>query len=159
MNIQQPIWLVGKWLFEITDTVTWKTRRIEKCNLIPTVWKTAFASQMSGDNTTDIWDNLYIAVWDDNTAPAAWDTTLWNETFRKIALSTSFVAWVCYISTFFSVWEVTGTHREFGLFWDWNAETASGSADSGILYSHVSASVTVSATETLTTTFQISFTS
>lgn len=86
----------------MTDTATGKTRNVEQYNLIPTVGKTALAAQMSGDNTTNVGDNLYVAVGDDNTAPSASDTTLGNETYRKVASSTSFSAGVCSIAAFFS---------------------------------------------------------
>ncbi len=157
MKTQDWLKIVWKWNFKIKDTITWKERVIEKFNLIPAVWKEAFAAQMSWDNTTDIWDNLFIAVWDDATAPASWDTTLWNETTRKAAWSTSFSAWTASIVVFFAAWEATGTHREFWLFGDGNTTTASWSADSGILFSHVGVSVSVSAVETITISFSISF--
>lgn len=69
--INQGFGMKGTWIFDITNTVTGKTRRIQKDNIIPTVAKTAFAAQMSGDNSTDIGDNLYVAVGSDTTAPAA----------------------------------------------------------------------------------------
>lgn len=158
MKNQDWLKIVWKWKFNIKDTITWKERVIEKFNLIPTVWKTAFAAQMSWDNTTNIWDNLYIAIWDDATAPVIWDTILWNETTRKAAWSTNFSAWTANIAVFFAAAEATWTHREFGLFGDWNASTASWTVDTGILFSHVWVNVAVSATETLTITFSISFT-
>jgi len=71
MKIKNDIGMVGKWLFEIEDTVTGAKRQIEAYNLIPTVAKTAFAAQKTGDNTTDIGDNLYVAVGTNTTAPAA----------------------------------------------------------------------------------------
>lgn len=149
----------GKWLFDIEDTVTGKKRHIEEYNIIPTVAKTAFAAQMAGDNSTDIGDNLYVALGSNTTTPAAGDTQLGTEVTRKAASSTSFSGAVCSIATFFAAGEATGTHREFGLFGNGNASTASGTANTGILFSHVAANVTVSATETLTCTFQITFSS
>lgn len=68
--------MVGKWLFEIKNTQTGEVRTVEKYNLIPTVAKAAFAAQMSGDNTTNIGDNLYIGLGSNTTTPAAGDTTL-----------------------------------------------------------------------------------
>lgn len=158
-KIQQGMWMIGKWTFDIQDTITGKTRKIEEYNLIPTVAKEAFAAQMSNGNTTNIGDNLYVAIGSDPTAPASWDTTLGTEVTRKAASSTSFLVSVASVATFFAAWEATGTHREFWLFWNWNTSTASATPDTGILFSHVSANVSVSSVETLTTTFQISFTS
>lgn len=158
MKINEWLKITWKWKFEIKDIITWKIRIIEKFNLIPSVWKQAFAIQLAWDNTTQIWDNLFIAVWDDATAPAIWDTTLWNETTRKAVWSTNASWWVSNIAVFFAAWEATWTHREFWLFWDWNTSTASGSADTWILFSHIAVNVSVSASETLTATFQITFT-
>ena len=132
-------------------------REYDYYNLVPTVGLTAFAAQMSGDNTADIGDNLYVGVGDDATAPAAGDTTLGNETARKLVGSTSFAGPVASIAVFFAATEATGTHREFGLFGNGNTTTASASADSGILFSHVGVNVAVSATETLTITFELTF--
>lgn len=146
------------WKFEIRDAKTGKLKRtIEKENLVPTVGLTAHAAQRSGDNTTNIGDNQFIAVGDDATAPALGDTTLGNETTRKAVGSTSFAGAVASIAVFFAAGEATGTHKEFGLFGDGNTTTASAAADSGILYSHVGTSVSVSATETLTVTFQTTY--
>ncbi len=157
-NQNEWLKITWKWKFEIQDTITWKIRVIEKFNLIPTVWLTAFAAQISGDNTTDIGDNLFIAVWDDPTSPAIWDTILWNETTRKAVWSTSFASWTASIAVFFAATEATWTHREFWLFGDWNSSTASWTVDTGILFSHVwPLSVAISAVETLTITFSISF--
>lgn len=119
--------------------------------------KTAFAAQISGDNTTDIGNNLYIALGSSVTAPAIGDTQLGAEVVRKAASSTTFSGAIGYVSSFFAAGEATGTHREFGLFGDGNTTTCSATANSGILFSHVSANITVSATETLTCTFQITF--
>ena len=149
--------MIGKWKFEKTCTVTGKTRVSEQYNIIPTVGKTAFASQIANENTYNIGDNLYIAVGDDATAPNASDTTLGNETYRKAVSSTSFASNVANIVVFFASGEVTGTHREFGLFGDGNATQCTSSADTGILFSHVSANETISATETLTITFNLTF--
>lgn len=159
MKAIQNIGMVWEWNFTVKDIVTGMERYYHEYNLIPTVAKTAFAAQMAGDNTTDIGDNLYIALGSNTTAPAAWDTQLWTETVRKAQSSTTFSWAVVYVTAFFAAWEATGTHREFGLFWNGNTTTASATANSGILFSHVSANITVSATETLTATFQITFSS
>lgn len=159
MNINQNIWMVGEWFFTIRDTITGKERFHHEFNIIPTVAKVAFAAQMSGDNTTNIWDNLYIALGSNTTTPAIADTQLGTEVVRKLQSSTTFSGAIAYVSAFFAAGEATGTHREFGLFGDGNASTASGTVNTGILYSHVAANITVSATETLTTTFQITFSS
>jgi len=155
-NLEQAK-LKGTWKFTIKNTITGKEREIEKENLLPTAGRVAMAKQMAGTNTTNMGDNLYVALGDDNTAAAAGDTTLGNETARKIASSTTNSSVIGIITTFFAAGEATGTHEEFGLFGDGDASTASAAADSGILYSHVISQVVVSSVETLTCEFQISF--
>lgn len=155
---EEGIKFMGNWKFEIRDSLTGELKRtIEEHNLVPTVAKTAFAAQMSGDNSTDIGDNLYIAVGSNVTPPAAGDTQLGTEVVRKVAGSTSFAGGVASIAVFFAATEATGTHKEFGLFGNGNASTASGAANSGILFSHTAVDVTVGATETLTITVEITF--
>jgi len=149
--------MIGKWTFRIVNTVTGAVKEIEEFNIIPTVGKMAFASQISNQNTTNIGDNLYIALGSNTTIPASGDTQLNTEVIRKAVGSATFSGAVAYISAFFSAWEATGTHREFWLFGNGNTSTASGTINSGILFSHVSANISVSWIETLTTTFSISF--
>ena len=71
MKTNQNLGMMGEWLFEIEDTITGKKRTVRQKNLIPTVAKTALAAQMCGQNSTDIGDNLYVAVGSNTTAPAA----------------------------------------------------------------------------------------
>ena len=149
--------LYGKWIFTIEDTITGKKRTIEKKNILPTVGRIAMAKQLAGLATKDMGDNLYIAVGDDNTTPTITDTKLGNETTRKAVSSTTTSSVTSIITVFFAAGEATDTHEEFGLFGDGNTTTASASADSGVLYSHVAQTVIVSATETLTAEFQIEF--
>lgn len=157
-KVKQGMKIYGNWKFEIRDAKTRELKRtITKKNLIPTVGLTAFAAQMSNQNSTDIGDNLFIAVGSNAAAPALGDTQLGTETARKAAGSKSFAGAVASIAAFFAATEATGTHREFGLFGDGNAATASAAADSGILYSHVAVNISVSITETLTITFTITF--
>jgi len=159
MKANQNIGMIGEWNFTVKDIMTGMERYFHKYNLIPTVAKTAFAAQLSWDNTKDIGDNLYIGLWSNTTAPAISDTQLGTEITRKAASSTTFSGAVWYVSAFFAAWEATWTHREFGLFGDGNATTCSATANSGILFSHVATNITVSPTETLTCTFQITFSS
>ena len=150
--------LTGRYHVEVHDSITGELKREETYyNLIPTVGLTAFAAQMSGDNTTDIGDNLYIAVGSNATAPLVGNTALGTETTRKIAGSSAFAGDEASIVIFFAATEATGNHREFGLFGNGNASIASGAADSGILFSHVAVNVTISALETLTITFNMGF--
>ena len=156
MQKSEKTTLSGKWKFIIQEE-NGNTRIIEKTNVLPTVGRVAMAKQLAGTNTTVMGDNLYIACGNDATAPVVADTVLGNETTRKAVSSATNLSVVGIISTFFAVGEATGTHQEFGLFGDGDASTASASADTGILYSHVTQAVTISATETLTVEFSINF--
>ncbi len=149
--------LFGKWKFTIEDTITGKKTITEKNNILPIVGRVAMAKQLAGTATKDTGDNLYIALGDDNTTPVVGDTTLANETTRKAVSSTTNSSVTSLITSFFAPGEATGTHLEFGLFGDGNTSTASAAADSGILYSHVLETKTISATETLTVEFALEF--
>lgn len=102
MKIKQGLTLTGKWSFEIQDTITGIKRKSEYFNLIPTVGKQAFAAQISGDNTTNIGDNLFVALGSNTTTPLASDTQLGTEVTRKAASSTTYSGAVGYVSTFFA---------------------------------------------------------
>ena len=152
--------LLGEWIFEIRDMTGRLVRTLRKTNIIPTVALNAVSAQFGNDAITkDIGDNFYIAVGDDVTAPLAGDVALGNETARKaISDRNADGGNVASISAFFSSGEATGTHREFGLFGDGDTTGATAAADSGILYSHVSANVAVAAAENLTVTFNLTIT-
>lgn len=149
----------GVWRWEVRSAITGRLMSSgEKRNLVPNIALDALAAQMAGDNINNIGDNLYAAVGDDNTPPAAADTILGNETARKGAGSTAYGGGVASIATFFAAGEATGTHREFGLFGDGLNLTANGGADTGVLFSHIGVNVSVAALETLTLTFEMTFT-
>jgi len=148
------------WTFEVRDSETGELRnRIQKHNLVPTIALETIAAQFASTAITkDIGDNLYIAVGSNATAAAAGNTTLGTEVARKAQSSrNSASSGVASIAVLFAAGEATGTHREFGLFGDGNTTTASAAANSGILYSRTVVNVTVSASETLTVTVELTF--
>lgn len=148
----------GVWKFDVRDVAGNLIRRTVKKNLIPTIGLVALAAQLSGQNTTNIGDNLYIAIGDSTTAPSLSDLLLGNETARKAPGSSEYSnTTTATIVVFFAPGEATGTHKEFGLFGDGKDSVASATADTGILFSHVSADVNVGATESLTITYEVEF--
>lgn len=150
--------LVGHWGWQVRNEKGEVIREGDAFNIVPDVGLAAIADQFGLTTLTrDIGDNLYIAVGDDATTVAASDTTLTNETARKAQGSRSSASGVASVVTFFAAGEATGTHREFGLFGDGGTTQATSSADTGILYSHVNVNVSVGATETLTVTFELTF--
>jgi hypothetical protein len=119
-------------------------------NVICTVGKTMIADNLtnaSPDNTMRI---NYFAVGDDATAVGAGDSTLGNEVYRNLVASETNADNIAYISGFLSATEDADTYGEAGLF-----ANGTGSADSGILVSHVNITETKSVTETLTIDWQI----
>lgn len=157
-NLSELFAYKGHWKFEVRDAVTGELKRTyEADNLVPTVGKSAHASQWTTSKTKDIGDNMYIACGSNATAPAVADTQLGTEVCRKAISSVASAGAVASIAVFFSATEATGTHREFGLFGDGGTTACSVTANTGVLYSHVACNVTVGATETLTVTFTITY--
>ena len=114
-------------------------------NLITTVGLNMVRDGLYGD-VADL-EVKYFALGDDNTVPALGDTTLGNETFRKIRTSQSKpgngqTKYTQYILPA----EAVGTIEEFG----WFAGAAAGAgADSGIMIAHVLYSRTKTALESI----------
>lgn len=149
--------LYGVWTFEVRENGKLIDKQVKK-NLVPTVGLAAIAAQFGNTAiTTDIGDNLYVALGDDNTAPNAADTTLGNEVTRKAVSDRNSTSATANISTFFATGEATGTHLEVGLFGDGDTTTASATPDSGILYSHTNINVTITAAQTLTVSYNLTF--
>lgn len=156
MEIKENVELVGVWNAVVKNAAGEVVSNHTFKNLIPTVGRTAMAAQHA-DNYTNAMKVTYLAVGSSTTAPANGDTTLGTETARKILGSNTSAANESSVAVFFAAGEATGTHREFGAFGDGSATTASGSADSGIMYSHTAANVIVGASETLTLTYKTTF--
>ena len=158
-NIQQLIGVKGIWTAEVREADGTLVSKQQFENLIPTVGLTALAAQISGTASKDVGDDLYLAVGTNATAPAAGDTQLGTEIARSVDDSATFSGAVAYVAAFFAAGEATGTLREFGLFGDGNATDATAAANSGILYSHSAANVTVTALQTLSLSVEITFSS
>lgn len=156
MEIKENINVVGIWNAVVKKATGETVSSNVYKNLIPTVGRTAMAVQHAGNATADM-KLTHIAVGDDATAPANSDTKLGNETARKALGSATNIANESSVAAFFAAGEATGTHREFGAFGDGNTTTASLTSDSGILYSHVTANVSVASNETLTLTYKTTF--
>lgn len=150
--------MVGVWHIELRDAITGKLKKSwDMKNLLPTIGREAWAVQMAGEATKDVGDNLYVAVGTSTSAPAAGDTTLGTETFRKAASSSVSSGIQTRVTGFYTAGDDSGTYKEAGIFGDGKSTTASAAADSGILYSHVAINITKTASETLTLTWYISF--
>jgi hypothetical protein len=119
-------------------------------NVICTVSKTMIADNLTNSSPDNVMRINYFAVGSGVTAVGAGDSTLETETYRNLVASETNASNIVYITGFLSATEDSGTYGEAGLF-----SNGTGSADSGILVSHVNITETKSGTETLTIDWQI----
>lgn len=104
---------------------------IKEHNLAVTTGKDLLRDFLYGDVVTGL---TYLAIGTDNTAAIAGDTTLGTETYRKVFTTTTKTSATLNMMTYISSTEGNGnTIVEAGLF----GNGATGSADSGTLYSRV----------------------
>ena len=146
-----------EWKFDVHNPDGSLASSTVQKNLIPTVAKAAQALQITGLNTQNIGQNIYIALGTSITAPTTSDTQLGAEVIRKLVTVKSTSTNVASIVCFFSQTEATGTWREFGMFQNGGSTVASGSANTGIMFSKVPTNITVLALQTLTVTVTYTF--
>ena len=157
-KIYEGLTPVGVWKFTIRDARTGeiKSEKVTK-NIIPTIGRTAMACQLANQQTYDM-GAKYIAIGTGTTGADNADTTLETEVYRKAVSSDNYSNNVAYIAGFFTAAEDNGNYKEFGIFGDGIATQASGTVDTGILYSRVLEAINKSALETLTVEWSITFT-
>lgn len=114
-------------------------------NVVCTVAKTMIANNLTDASPDNVMRINYGALGSNTTAPTVADTQLGTETYRNLVASETNSANVAYITLFFSQTETTGTYKEAGLFCN-----ATGTANSGILLSHVAIDETKTNVQTLT---------
>ena len=115
-------------------------------NLVVTAGKAGIASVLANSVPTPTNPRVnYVALGTGTNSPAAGDTTLQTETYRKITASGYSVSNVATITGFYSTTETTGTYREAGLFM-----SGTGSANTGTLLSRVAINITKTNVQTLT---------
>lgn len=114
-------------------------------NVVCTVAKTMIANNLTDVSPDNVMRINYGALGTNTTAPAAADTQLGTETYRNLVASQTNSANVAYITLFFSATECNGTYKEAGLF-----SNATGTANSGVIFSHVAIDETKTNTQTLT---------
>lgn len=147
--------LVGVWRFVKRDARTGAivSDRAYR-NVVPTVARAAIAAQLGASGTYPA-KITYAAVGSSGTAPAAGDTQLGTETYRKAVAGASNVSNVLTATAFFNESQANGTLAEAGLFGDGSSSQATSTANSGILFSHVAISETKTSSETLTITWTL----
>lgn len=130
-----------------------KTGRIKSRDIIKntfcTVGKYSIAAALI--ETANKGKVTYCAVGTNVTAPAAANTQLGTEIFRKLISVRSYAANVATFQTFFTTSEANGSLREAGLFGD----DATATANSGTLFSHLAINRTKSSSDTLTLSWAI----
>lgn len=114
-------------------------------NVVCTVAKTMIANNLTDVSPDNVMRINYGALGTNTTAPTAADTQLGTETYRNLVASQTNSANVAYITLFFSATECNGTYKEAGLF-----SNATGTANSGVIFSHVVIDETKTNTQTLT---------
>lgn len=147
---ESQISLKGIYTFTLKDVETGAERQIVKENLIMTAGKAYIMARLMADQVVPGLKITHTAVGTGTTAPAAGDTQLQTETFRKVTASATNSTNVGYLSAYYTATEVTGTFREVGLFIN-----GTGAANSGTLFSRVAVNITKSATETLTIDYNL----
>lgn len=124
-----------------------RTKEIhEYDNLVVTAGKAAIANFLSHASPTPTSIRVnYVALGSGTNSPAAGDTQLQTEVFRKVTASADNASNVATITGFFTQTETSGTYREAGLFMSGTA-----SANTGTLLSRVAINITKSGAQTLT---------
>lgn len=122
-----------------------KTEKIVVENIIPTVGRTMIANNLTSASPTNVMKITHCALGTSGTTPVNGDTQLGTETYRNAIASITNSSNIGYATCFFTATEVTGTFAECGIF-----SNGTGSANSGVLLSHVLISITKTSTETLT---------
>jgi len=155
--VKEQTRMIGVWSFVYTDDYGNFLRSNEVYNLTPDVMLQALAAQTAGTNTTNLGDNLYIALGTGTTAPVAGNTQLGTETVRKAASDQAQTSTTGKITVFFNSSEVSGTYDEVGLFSNGLALTASASANTGVLNSRVLENIVLGAGENVTVQFNLTY--
>lgn len=128
-----------------------RTEVTTKENLIPDVARTAIANWLTNASPSPASIRLnYTALGTGTNTPANADTQLQTETYRKAIASESNTNNVVYATAFYTTTETTGTYREAGIFMN-----ASGTANSGTLFSRIAINITKNSTTTLTIDYTV----
>ena len=150
----QKLQLSETWTFTLRDVNTGVERKFVYKNLIPTAGRAAIGNQLT--NVAPSPNPLrvnFTSLGTGVTAPANGDTQLQTETFRKAIASATNASNIAYMTAFYTAPEVSGTFREAGLH-----IAATGTANSGTLFSRVAINITKSVSETLTIDYTITIT-
>ena len=129
---RQQLPLRGQWKLTARHIATGEIIEKEGWNLIVTVGKTLLAEILTDQPGYDT-GFTYQAIGTSNTAVNVADTQLTTETARQIVTSRTFTTGQATFTTFFTAAQSTYNIKEGGMF---GHSTASGTANSGVLFSH-----------------------
>lgn len=130
-------------------------REIQFENITPTIGFELLTKALSGNiSAVEELEVMVHAFGDDGTAPAAGDTTLGNETTRKLLSSKSYSGASAFYTAFYDLAEAVGTHAEMGLF----ANADDGTPDDGSLWDHSLIAITKTGAQSLTIDYEDIFT-
>jgi hypothetical protein len=144
--------LIGRYTFTLRDVKTGEVIVKKYENIVPTVGLELITNNLTDATPTNSMLISHAALGDDDTAVAEGDTILGNETYRNAVASRTNAGGTAYATAFYGQAEVTGTFKEAGIFCD-----GTGSADTGILLSHVNVDITKNNTQTLTLDWELVF--
>lgn len=146
MLLDENVQMHGVWTATIRDGATGRIKRVETFkNLIPTVARQMIANNLTSSSPTNVMRITHCALGSNATAPTNADTQLGTEVYRNTIFSFSNAANIAYATGFFTTTETSGTYAEAAVF-----ANGTGTANSGILVSHVLLPITKSSSETLT---------
>lgn len=147
MAINKSIKLVANVIAVFRDKNGSIVHKEERHNLVPDVGLESIASRLSGtDSPTTIGTITYCALGTGTNAPAAGNTTLQTEVFRKQVSVRSYSSKTTRLRTFFNTDEGNASLKECGLFGD----DATTTTDSGTLYARTNIDKVKTDAETLT---------
>jgi len=119
-------------------------REYKTTNIIANAGLNAICEILAGDYA-DTGAITHMALGDGVGTPAVGDTVLFNEVYRNATASSTSSSNVAICTAFFTETEIDGTFTEFGNFID-----ATGTVDTGLLWSHVNVAWTKTDEETFT---------
>lgn len=142
----------GTVIVELRDAKTGRLKSRDTYeNLFVTTGRRAVADALRGNVTSNRGQITYCSVGTGTNVPAAADTTLQTELYRKLVSVRSVSTNTAIFKTFFNQTEANGVLREAGLFGD----DASDTANSGTLFARVNINRTKTTSDTLTITWMV----
>mgnify|MGYP001593860138 CR=1 FL=1 len=153
-TLGDAVGMLGLYRFTLENVITGEKEVKYYHNVVPTVGRTMIANNLTNASPTNTMLITHAALGSNVTAPAIGDTQLGTETYRNAIASRTNAANVAYATAFFNQTEVTGTFKEAGIF-----SNGTGTANSGVIVSHVAIDITKTSTQKLTIDWTLTLTS